>query len=57
MSLDISFESSARQRIYMKHQVLFSLQDKSKKKMSSAATLLGLLRVKIKNSIIFLVIC
>ena len=30
----------------MKHQVLFSLKDKSKKKVSSAATLLGALRVK-----------
>ena len=29
--LDISCESSARQRIHMKHQVLFSSKDKSKK--------------------------
>ena len=30
--LDISCESSARQRIHMKYQALFSLKDKSKKK-------------------------
>ena len=29
--LDVSCESSARQRIHMKHQALFSLKDKSKK--------------------------
>ena len=29
--LDISCQSSARQRIHMKHQALFSLKDKSKK--------------------------
>ena len=29
--LDISCESSARQRIHMKYQALFSLKDKSKK--------------------------
>ena len=28
--LDISCESSARQRMHMKHQALFSLKDKSK---------------------------
>ena len=30
--LDISCESSARQRIHIKHQALFSLKDNSKKK-------------------------
>ena len=38
ISLDVSSESSAWQRIHMKHQALFSSKDKSKKnKMSSAA--------------------
>ena len=31
MRLDVSSESSARQRIHMKNQALFSLKDKSKK--------------------------
>ena len=36
--LDVSAESSARQRIHMKHQALFSSKSKSKKnKVSSAA--------------------
>ena len=35
--LDVSSESSARQRIHMKNQALFSSKDKSKIKMSSAA--------------------
>ena len=36
--LDISCESSVRQRIHMKQQALFTLKDKSKKnKVSSAA--------------------
>ena len=36
--LDVSSESSARQRIHMKNQALFSSKDKSKKnKMLSAA--------------------
>ena len=36
--LDVSCESSARQRIHMKHQALFSSKYKSKKlKVSSAA--------------------
>ena len=30
--LDVSSESSARQRIHLKHQALFSLKDKSKNK-------------------------
>ena len=47
--LDISCESSAWQRIHMKHQALFSLKDKSKKIIivSSAAILLGALRIKL----------
>ena len=45
--LDISCESSARQRIQMKHQALFFQKTKAKIiKMSSAAILLGALRVK-----------
>ena len=35
--LDVSNESCARQRIHMKNQALFSLKDKSKIQMSSAA--------------------
>ena len=35
--LDVSSESSARQRIHTKIQALFSSKDKSKIKMSSAA--------------------
>ena len=36
--LDISYESSAWQRIHIKHQALFSSKDKSEKiKMLSAA--------------------
>ena len=45
-SLDISCESSAKQMIRMKCQDLFSL----KKKMSSAAVVIGALRVKIDNT-------
>ena len=38
MRLDVSSESSTRQRIHMKNQALFSVKDKSKKiKMSSSA--------------------
>ena len=40
INLDISFESSAWQMIHMKCQDLFSL----KKKMSSAAVVIGALR-------------
>ena len=44
---DISCESSAKQRIHMKHQAIkFSLKDKNKKKMS-AAILLGSLRINV----------
>ena len=32
IGLDVSCESSARQRIHLKHQALFSLKDKSKTK-------------------------
>ena len=39
--LDISCESSTGQRIHMKHQALFSLRDKSKEIVSSAAFLFG----------------
>ena len=42
--LNSSCESSARQKICLEHQVLFSSKDKSKKKkikVSSAAILLG----------------
>ena len=45
ISIDISCESSAWQRIHVEHQALFSLKDKTKKiKVSSAA--IGALRVK-----------
>ena len=42
--LDILCESSARQRIHMKHHALFSSKDKNKKKLkeSSAAVCLAL---------------
>ena len=45
--LDISCESSARQRIHIKYQALLSLKDKNKKiKVSSTAILLGSLKIK-----------
>ena len=45
--LDVSSESSARQRIHMKNQALFSLKDKSKKlKCRLLQFLFGVLRVK-----------
>ena len=45
--LDVSGESSARQRIHLKHQALFSLQGKSKKlKCRLLQFLFGALRVK-----------
>ena len=45
--LDVSSESSARQRIHMKNQALFSLKDKSKKlKCRLLQFLFGALRVK-----------
>ena len=47
MRLDVSSESSARQRIHMKNQALFSLKDKSKKlKCRLLQFLFGALRVK-----------
>ena len=42
----ISLGISARHRIHMKHQALFSSQNKSKEKVFSAVTGLGSLRVK-----------
>ena len=48
--LDVSSESSARQRIHMKNQALFSLKDKSKKlKCHLLQFLLGAVRVKFSN--------
>ena len=45
--LDVSSESSARQRIHMKNQALFSSKDKSKKlKCRLLQFLFGALRVK-----------
>ena len=47
---DVSSESSARQRIHMKNQALFSLNDKSKKfKYCLLQFLFGPLRVKGTN--------
>ena len=47
--LDVSSESSARQRIHLKHQALFSSKDKSKKlKCRLLQFLFGALRVKEK---------
>ena len=49
IKLDVSSESSARQRIQLKHQALFSSNGKSKKKkVSSAAIWLGALRVNMR---------
>ena len=48
--LDVSSESSARQRIHMKNQALFSSKDKSKKlKCRLLQFLFGPLRVKVKK--------
>ena len=47
--LDISCESSAYQRIHLKHQVLFSLKNNEKIfMMSSASVVIGALRVKVR---------
>ena len=47
--LGVSSESSARQRIHMKNQALFSLKDKSRKlKCHLLQFLFGTLRVKTK---------
>ena len=57
--LDISCESSAMQRIHMKCEALFSLKDKIDKKiikLSSAAILLGSLRVNRSHFMIVLFI-
>ena len=48
-SLDFSCESSAQQTIHMKSQDLFSLKNKKKIKMSSAAVVIGALRVNCKD--------
>ena len=48
MRLDISSDSSARKRIHMETQALFSSKDKRKKnKMSSLSFLFGILRVNV----------
>ena len=53
MRLDVSSESSARQRIHMKNEALFSLKDKSKKlKCHLLQFLFGALRVDIRSLII-----
>ena len=44
--LDVSSESSVRQRIHMKNQALFSLKDKSKKLKCHLQFLFGAVRVK-----------
>ena len=44
--LAVSSESSARQRIHMKNQALFSSKDKSKNKNVVCCNLFGALRVK-----------
>ena len=47
--LDVSSESSARQRIHMKNQALFSSKDKSKKsKCCLLQFLFGALRVNVR---------
>ena len=48
--LDVSSESSARQRIHMTNQALFSSKDKSKKlKCRLLQFLFGALRVKLRR--------
>ena len=51
LQLDISCEASAKQRINMKHQALFSSKDKSKNqiKVSPATILPGSLRVNLSH--------
>ena len=50
---DVSSESSARERIHMKKQALFSSKDKSKKlKCRLLQFLFGTLRVNCKHSLI-----
>ena len=49
--LDVSSESSARQRIHIKNQALFSSKDKSKKlKCRLLHFLFGALRVKVSET-------
>ena len=63
--LDVSSESSARQRIHLKNQALFSSKDQSKKlKCCLVQFLCGALRVKVDgytfrggNSVIFFLRC
>ena len=56
ISLDVSSESSARQRIHMKKQALFSSKDKSKKlKCRLLQFWFGTLRIKDNSEITFLV--
>ena len=51
--LDVSSESSARQRIHMKNQTLFSSKDKNKKlKCRLLQFLLGALRVKVSGIVL-----
>ena len=48
IKLDFSCESSAQQRIHLKHQVLFSLKSNEKHlQMLSVAVVIGALRVKL----------
>ena len=50
--LDSSCESSARQRIHIKHQTLFSLKDESKKlKCWLLQFLFGAVRVKVPSAL------
>ena len=52
ISIDAASESSARQRIHLKHQAIFSSKDKSKKlKCHLLQFLFGTLRVKEKNQL------
>ena len=52
--LDVSSESSARQRIHMKNQALFSSKDKSKK---LRCRMLQFLFVTLRVKIVFLAFC
>ena len=52
MKLDFLSESSAKQRIHFKHQVLFSLKN-NEKILSSAAVMIGALWVKIGSAIVY----
>ena len=51
--LDVSSESSTRQRIHLKHKALFSSKDKSKKlKCRLLQFLYGAVRVKISHEVV-----